>query len=778
MPRSLIFRWVGSWLFLAALVGAAAGRLAADVTPEKEQAFTTTIAPLLKKYCYECHQGDSAENGVRLDQVRTAAEAFASRPIWLRVLAQARAQTMPPADEPQPSAAERKTLVAWLDGTLNDLDCSQPVPAGHVTMRRLNRAEYRNTIRDLMGVDYAPAADFPADDVGYGFDNIGDVLTLPTILLEKYLEAAEEITGNAIVTQFGPQVVYSRFASQLRGDGEKLGAFEGPRILASDGEMTGRFRLSKGGKFEFRVTAYEHHAGPEAAKMVVRVDGKDIATVEVTATEGAPQVYKIPFSAESGERRFGLAFVNDYYRPEDPDPKNRDRNLIVTQVEVVGPVDSRDALPASHRQIVFATPGKDLSPEAASKFILERLAGRAFRRPATATEVERLMRLAASARASGDSFEKSIQFAAQAILVSPQFLFRVEQDPPGNHLWRELNDYELATRLSYFLWSSLPDEELTQIAARGELRSGDHLERQVRRMLADDKSAALMENFAGQWLQLRKFQEVNVSRRHFPAFNPQLRADMREETLRFFTHLFREDRSLVELLSADYSFLNERLAKHYEISGVQGNEFRRVSLAGSVRRGILSHGSFLTVTSNPTRTSPVKRGKWILENLLGEPPPPPPPNAPLLEEQEGDALTGSLKQRMEQHRKNPNCAVCHKQMDVLGFSLENYDAVGAWRTKEGRFEIDVQGELPSGEKVSSPRELTDLLVASKRDQFVRCVSEKMLIYALGRGLEFHDKCAVDKIIEALRRNDFRCSTLVLEIARSEPFQRQGAKRVP
>jgi hypothetical protein len=685
---------------------------------------------------------------------------------------------MPPKDAEKPSAEERRRLVEWLDGTLNEIDCRQPQPPGHVTLRRLNRAEYRNTIQDLLGIDYAPARDFPADEVGYGFDNIGDVMTVPTILFEKYLAAAEEISAQAIVTETGPPIVYQRHASQLRGDGERLTSFEGPRILTSTGEMTGRLRLKKTGLYELRIKAYEHHAGGEATKMAVGVDGQEVSVVEVTATEKEPGVYSVQKPLEQGDRRLALAFLNDYYQPDDPGPANRDRNLIVVSVEVAGPLDQPREFPESHRRILFVMPDETLSADEALQRVLERLASRAFRRPATREEVDRLCGIARLAVNEGESLEAGIQLALQAVLVSPHFLFRIEADPPDEQPWRELNEYELATRLSYFLWSSTPDDELLQAARRGELRAGNNLERQVRRLLADPKSRALVDNFAAQWLQLRKFDELAVSRRHFRSFTSQLRSDMRQETMLFFENLLREDRSLLELLNADYSFLNERLAKHYDLPGVEGPEFRRVSLAGTERGGLLAQGSILTVTSNPTRTSPVKRGKWILENILGEKPPAPPANVPELKEEEGEQLTGSLRQRMEQHRTNPSCAVCHQRMDSLGFALENFNAVGAWRTHEGKFPIDAVGELPSGESFSGPRELTRLILDTKRDAFVGCVTEKLLVYALGRGLEYYDKCAVDRITQELAKDGFRFSRLVLEIVNSEPFQRQGAKRMP
>jgi hypothetical protein len=361
----------------------------------------------------------------------------------------------------------------------------------------------------------------------------------------------------------------------------------------------------------------------------------------------------------------------------------------------------------------------------------------------------------------------------QAILISPNFIFRVEADPQEGQADRQLNDYELASRLSYFLWSTMPDAALYRDAWGGKLSDGETMRRHVQRLLKDKRARALVDNFAAQWLNLRKFDELEPSPRHFPAFTPQLREDMRKETSYFFGYIVREDRNVLELLSADYSYLNERLARHYGIPDVKGNTFRRVSLTNSPRGGIITQGSILTLTSNPTRTSPVKRGKWILENLLGEPPPPPPANVPDLDD-EARMLKGSTREQLEQHRANPACAVCHEQMDELGFALENFDAIGGWRQFDGPYRVNPAAELPSGEKFSGPKELARVLRQTKQPEFVRCLTKKLLTYALGRGLEYYDKCAVDKITEAVVKNDFRFSAMVIAIVESEPFQRRGA----
>jgi len=554
---------------------------------------------------------------------------------------------MPPEDSRRPKDEEYDAVGAWLAATLGPADRAGPPDPGRVTIRRLNRAEYSNTIRDLLGVEFNAAADFPSDDVGYGFDNIGDVLTLPPLLLEKYLAAAEQIAAKAIAAD---------------KPGDKLA---------------------------------DH--------------------------------------------------------------------------------------PESHRRIFFVAPGGKSSPEEAAEQILRRLATRAYRRPVSDQELARLLKLVAAARAQNDGFEAGIQLALEAILVSPHFLFRVELDPEPNGVGRirTLNEYELASRLSYFLWSSMPDDELFELAARGKLH--ENLDRQVRRMLGDPRSKALVENFAGQWLQLRNLDRAAPDKSQFPAFDDDLRRAMRTESEMFFETIVREDRSVLELLDADFTFVNARLARHYGLDGVEGDRFRRVSLpAGGgqdalhARGGVLTQAAILTVTSNPARTSPVKRGKWVLDNILGTPPPDPPPSVPRLQDDAKAVAAGTVRQRMEQHRKDPDCAVCHKEMDALGFALENFDAVGAWRTKDGNFPIDAAAQLPDGRSFNGPRELKAVLRGSK-EQFARCLTEKLLTYAVGRGVEPYDRPAVEGIVSAAKAGDYKFSTLVLGIVHSDPFQKRRGK---
>ena len=602
----------------------------------REKIFQVKVRPFLKTYCFECHDGDEPEAGLSLSRYQHAAElATTGRKTWKRVWGQLLAGTMPPEDAKQPHHTEVDVLTHWIDEAVAAIDCTGDPDPGHETIRRLNRAEYRNTIRDLLGIDYAEADDFPTDDVGAG----GDALSIAPILMERYLKAAEDISGRAIVT---------------------------------DGGQTRK--------------------------------------------------------------------------------------------------------PPTHQQIIFTRPGPDLPRREAARTILERLAFRAYRRPATDVELERLLRLIDTANEQGESFEESIQLALQTILVSPNFLFKVELHPPSADPQeiQKLSEYELATRMSYFLWSSMPDDKLFQHARQGTLR--DNLDAQVRRMLKDSKSQALGENFGGTWLQLSKLKAIQPDKGVFPEFDEELRAAMQTETQMFLAAIIREDRSMLELLTADFTFVNQRLAKHYGMKRIKGSDFQRVSLRQQTRGGLLTQASVLTLTSNPTRTSPVKRGKWIMEAILGTPPPAPPPGASEFKVTNDAASSGSMRERMALHATNPRCAACHQQMDSLGFALENFDALGRWRTSDGEFPIDASGELPGGMKFRGPAELKLILSDRRKDDFIDCLTEKMLAFALGRELEYYDRCAVEKINKALSIDHYRFSTLVTQIINSQPFQKNRAKR--
>lgn len=774
-PRISLLRFVLLGLF--GLVGpfAAVLPLAAqqsDFLETQQRIYAERLAPLLADYCRDCHADGTSEGGLDLDRYPDYLSALEDRDRWLKLKRRIENGDMPPADGPSISDAHRREMVSLLDGLLEQLDCASLARPGHVTIRRLNRVEYRNTVRDLTGIDYLPAADFPGDDVGYGFDHIGDVLSLPPILLEKYLEAAETIAEAAIIVAPDAKLELRVAGAALSGvqpTGERRSE---AGALTTEGAALTEVEIPARGRYEIRIRAYGDQAGDEPARMAFRIDDDSPKTVDVKATSRSPSNYVIRVDLEPGKRRIGGAFVNDFYRPDHPIPSRRDRNLILESLEIRGPLDapSEADLPATHRRLVFVTPASESATDrrSAAEQVVQRMASRAFRRPATADEIERLTTLAISAIDDGETFESGIQLALQAILVSPHFLYKVERPLADGEDRRDLDPFEFATSLSYFLWSSMPDDELLRAAWEGRLSDPQERRRQVLRMLADPRSAALVDNFAEQWLQLRVLDRLNPDPERFPEFDQELRAAMREETRLLFAEVLRSDLSVMTLLEADFTFVNGRLARHYGIANVDGDEFRRVSTAGTGRGGLLTQASILTLTSNPTRTSPVKRGKWVLENLLGEPPPPPAPGVMELEAQE--QLTGTLRERMQQHRENPACAACHAPMDPIGFALENFDAIGRYRTDDDGLPIDAAGVLPDGSSFAGAIELQRLLSTSRRERFVATVAEKLTVYALGRGLRFYDACAVDRIVFRAEAGDLKFSELVVAIVESDPFR--------
>ncbi len=599
--------------------------------------------------------------------------------------------------------------------------------------------------------------------MGYGFDNVADVLSLPPILMEKYLEAAEQITGQAIRDPAYPRLKQSIAGTTFqRGRSSSLG--NGSHAMFTTDVIKKKLEFPETGEYLIRVRAFGDQAGDEPARLAFVIDGKEKTTKDVPATMDEPGEYELRVDVAKGNHTIGLAFVNDYYNRD----AKADRNLYVNRVWIEGPLN----LTKIHEQIFFVQHGQEEQAQIeAAKKILRRFAGRAFRRPVTKPELQRLLSMYQQSRDENDSFEGAIGFALQAILVSPHFLFKIEQ-PTQENRTRDLNPYELGTSLSYFLWSTMPDAELFDLARSDKLLVPEVYRQQIIRMLADPRSNSLVENFAAQWLQLRALTDFQPDPELFPGIDGDMRDDMAQETKLLFADLLKRDASIFELLGSKYTFLNERLAKHYQIDSVTGNQFRQVELDGQRRGGLLTQASILTLTSNPNRTSPVKRGKWILENLLGAEPSNPAPDVMALEDQ--SELTGTLRERMEQHRKNPECATCHLTMDALGFSLENYDAVGRWREKDEDLPIDASGELPDGTVFTGANGLQKLVGNEMRDQFLRCFAEKLLIYALGRGLEYYDECTVDKILERAASSDYRISEFVLAICESEPFrQRRG-----
>jgi hypothetical protein len=779
---------------------APAATRSAPVSPaaqKLDERFLHQVQPLMQKYCFGCHGNGKHKGDVTLDKFGGLTEIQGDRQTWEAVAEQLSSGSMPPEDKPQPSQPEIASLTGFVHDALSFRDCTGPRDPGKVTIRRLNRAEYNNTVRDLLGVDFKPAADFPADDSGYGFDNIADVLSMSPLLAEKYLYAAEQVLDRAIVTDPPKRQMY-------RFDGAAMtstaGGFKSNdsawTLTTSNGELWLKQDIAAGGEYEIRIRAYGSLAGNELPRLALRMDGENIKGFEIKATRDQPQVVTYSTPLRAGERRIAVAFVNEF-TPQAPATSpagananangnrgngNRppQRRLTIESITIDGPKNSAK-LPIPpptewQRKLIFATPPRDGPEDACAKRVLQRFTTRAFRRPATDDEVNRLMKLFAASRADGDKYEKAIKTAMTAVLCSPHFLFRIEPPPASLSNTEKvytISDFALASRLSYFLWSSMPDEDLFAAASAGKLHNPAVLEAQVRRMMADPKAAAFVENFAGQWLELRLLDDYDADPKRFPDFNKPLRTAMKQEAEQYFQSIVKEDHSVLELIDSNYTFLNERLAKFYGITDVAGEHFRRVPLkAASHRGGVLTMAGVLTVTAMPSRTSPVKRGKYILEQILGTPPPPPPPDVPALDANKKDAAeSASLRQRLEAHRTDPTCASCHKRMDPLGFALENYDAIGKWRDTDGKFAIDASAVLPGGRKVDGADGLKKALL-DRKDDFVRCLATKMLTYALGRGIEPYDRCTVEDICAAVKQNNYRFSAMLLGIVKSDAFQKR------
>jgi len=735
--------------------------------PPPPDIFKEEIRPFVQKYCGDCHNADDPEGGI--DVLAFASEddivKGAGRKSWEKILTMIEIGAMPPIDAEQPSLEDREKHVAWLEDKLFNLDCEMIDDPGRVTVRRLNRAEYNNTVRDLLGVEFKPADDFPSDDVGYGFDNIGDVLSLSPLLMEKYLDAAEAITRDALPIPNDGPVVFGPAKMKTEPRVDVQGGFF---TLASRAVVTLEYDAPSDGEYTISIRAKAQQHGPDPARMKVQIDGKDARIFDVTG-QMKPSDYQHTMRLTPGRHRITADFINDFY-----EANKGDRNLYVGTFGITPP-PVRTAL----HDFITARPDENRSVVAAAAETLKPFVTKAFRRPATNEEAAKFASIVEMVTEDGGSFDEGIQVAVQAVLVSPSFLFRIETDatPDDPMADRAVTDYEIASRLSYFLWSTMPDAELFDLAAKGELRKPEILDRQVTRMLADQRSQALVNNFAEQWLNLRMLDEVSPDPAIFPDFDEELRGSMKRESLLLFETVMRDNRSILDFLDADFSYVNERLAKHYGIdlprNSGRADGFYKVSLNPQQRAGVLTHASILTLTSNPDRTSPVKRGKWIMENILGKEPPTPPPGVPELEETKKAAPNLSMRQQLERHRADPGCAVCHTTMDTIGFGFENFDATGRWRDRDNDQPVDASGKLPTGDAFNGPTELVKILKRSERD-FARTLTDRMLTYGLGRGLHYYDRCAIDEILKRLEQNNYRFPELIRGIVHSKPFlKRRG-----
>jgi hypothetical protein len=745
---------------LLSLTGAGAVGSAQQATAPPT--FDRDVRPILDDVCSRCHNEKKANAGLNLGVFMDPATIATKRDTWDLIVDKLKAGDMPPADEEPLSAHERSAMVSALESAFTRADRDLKPDPGHVPVHRLTRVEYANTIRDLLGVDFRASDEFPPDDTGYGFDNIGDVLTVSPALMQRYLSAAEKIAARAVGggSLPSPGVFTRRSRSHRVADG----VVELKAIVEYDADYTIRVG----------VAGHREDADPPVT-MTITVDGAPVKTVSVPVQlnavnkqGGATQraVYETRVFLPSNEHSFRAAFLDDATLTSIPVSSRGDasKNIYPEFIEIAGPFR-----PAEHHVVKKKALVCDPTGAACAHRIIATLAHGAYRRPVTAADLAPLNRVYAKAAANGYSQAESLQFAIAAMLVSPNFLFRVEHDPEAGTIAR-ISDVELASRLSYFLWSSMPDAELLHLAETDRLHEPAVLRAEVTRMLADTKADALADNFAAQWLGTRTLDGVTRDQMKFPEWNAELREAMKTETRLFFRAVLRDNRPVSDFIDGKYTFLDERLARLYDIPNVSGPDFRRVELTTDQRSGVFTQASVLTVSSYPTRTSVVLRGKYLLETALNAPPPPPPGDVPPLDEKPiGVAV--SHRAQLEAHRTNPICASCHNKMDPLGFGLENYDAVGRWRTTEGNIPIDATGRFPGGKIFSTPAELKALL-RTHMPQFTKGLAERMLTYALGRGVEPYDRLVVKDLVIKTAADDYRIQALVQAIVASVPFQKR------
>jgi hypothetical protein len=804
--------------------------------PSGAAQFHKTIQPILEQYCFDCHADGADKGHVAFDEFKSDQAALEDRELWSKALKNLRAGLMPPSKKPQPTAEEKERIALWIKRAAFQCDPLNPDP-GRVTVRRLNRVEYRNTVRDLLGAEFDALSEFPPDDTGYGFDNIGDVLTLPPMLLEKYLAVANKIvtkTVPAVDKVVREQVISGRAFSGSNTTNPPPRRYGGLSLsYYTPATVSNAFAAKISGKYQLAVDLMVNERYVDnvfdynKCRVTFSVDGKELSAREYSWEGGKPYHYEFDQEWQTGNHE--LTFKLEPLTPNEK--QTRTLSIQLNSVTVRGPMDPQHWVKPKDYDRFFPkpVPTNAKARREYARELLEKFANKAFRRPVDKTTLDRLVNLTENIYSqSGKTFEAGVSQGMVAVLASPRFLFREETVEPGSAAQKYplVDEYSLASRLSYFLWSSTPDEELLRLAREGNLRK--NLSAEVTRMLKSPRSQEFVKNFTGQWLRARDIETVPIEARSVLAreekFDPEvqrnrkrleelrnksnerltpaereefeklrttlfrrnggrqprvdltgdLRGSMRMETEKVFDYVLREDRSLLELIDADYTFLNERLAKHYGITNVLGDEMRLVKLPpDSTRGGVITEGTVLVATANPTRTSPVKRGVFILDSILGTPPPPPPPDIPPLEDATKNLTNHapSLRETLAAHRENALCSSCHNRMDPLGLALENFNAMGMWRESEFNQPIDATGKLITGEAFSNVRELKHILATRHAEDFYRTITEKMLIYALGRGLEYYDVETVDQIVARIEKADGRPSALVMGIVESTPFQK-------
>ncbi len=754
---------------------------------------------MLDEYCVDCHNQTLKTGGLMLDKMDVSHVPEGAQ-TWEKVILKLRGGMMPPQGNPRPDQPSIDSFVNWLETTIDSAPGATSNP-GRSPLHRLNRTEYGNAIRDLLALDINVTDLLPADDESDGFDNIADVLKVSPSLLEQYLTASTKIASLAVGD---PATVPVSQFYQVPPDLAQENHIEGLPLGTRGGTLI-HYNFPLDADYDFSVALLQNIVGYVTGleyphQLEISIDGNRVFLAPVggeednrmsdanlgIAKDTLDARLKTKVHVKAGPHAVAVAFLrkNSSESDEPLQPFTRDLDLqnmngipLIDHVQITGPFDAKGSGDTPSRRRIFSCePSKPSDEAACAKQILSALARRAYRGPVTDKDLETLMSFYQQGR-NHSNFEYGIENALRLILASPKFIFRYEPDPanvtPGSAY--RVTDAELASRLSFFLWSSVPDDELLDLAAQGKLKDHAVLEQQVKRMLADPRSQALVSNFAGQWLYLRNLQNVSPNQDDFPNFDDNLRQAMRRETELFFQSIMREDRNVLDLLNADYTFVNDRLAKHYGIPNIYGSQFRRVAITDQNRRGLLGQASILTVTSQPNRTSPVLRGKWIMENLMGTPPPAPPPNVPPLKENDEGAKTQqSVRALLEEHRKNPPCSTCHAVLDPLGFSLENYDAIGEWRVKDASGPVDASGELADGTAVSGPVALRKALMKHP-EQFVRTLTSKLMTYGLGRELEYYDMPTVRAIERKASGENYRFSSLILGIVESTQFQMKRAQ---
>jgi len=772
---------VPSWLKATAVLVVAAGPAVAD----PEAGYKTQITPILEKYCFDCHAEGVAKGKFSMDEFKDLPTHLKDQKHWLTIWRNVRSQVMPPSDKAQPGTSEQKQLLSWIERDVFKLDPENPDP-GRVTIRRLNRTEYQNAVHDLLGVEYDTREVFPADDTGYGFDNIGSVLSISPLLMEKYITAADEVVALALPDGAAaqvPRVDMQGSAFKASGNSKTTGSW---LPFAKNQQVKADQEILWDGDYQVKVE-YSIHGASEAttdeARLRIAAGGTQVGEFSLAWDQRRviELTGKVPL--KKGRQPFEISITPG----KRPLAGEEELSLSVQRVILQGPLGGgQQEFAKGYRMIFVDGPAPDTvsGKDRYARKIMRSFVSRAFRKPLDEQTIDRLAAIVRDVSAEpGKTFQDGIKQAIATCLASPRFLFRVEIQPEPNNPAKvvPLDEYSLASRLSFFLWGSVPDDELLSLAFNNKLRA--NLTQQVDRMLKDPRSERFVKNFVGQWLQARDVETVAMSaktilgtetnRQAAKVFDSRLRSDMQCETEMLFDFILRQNRPAEELISARYSFLNERLAKFYGIDGVTGEEMTPVDLTEHPERGgILTQGTFLMVTSNPTRTSAVKRGLFVLDNLLGTPAPPAPPNVPKLEDAAAANANPTMREKMEIHRKNPDCRGCHARMDPIGLGLENFNALGQFRAQENGKPIDAAGKLLTGEKFTDVAGLKEILAGKRKHDFYRCLSEKLLTYAIGRGVEYYDSTTINLLTDRLQKNNGKLRELILGIVESAPFQKR------